>query len=316
MAGPGTPRCGVLVRPRPDEALARHVEVLEHPEYRVRVPVGPAARGEDRNLHGRVVLAHRPPAPVVVAALVSEPLQDPRLGGVEALVPHVPPPFPHDGRVGRQGRVREHRPCLGQVVREQAAAHVVHVVGVAVVGERRDDDRPEARRPARRDLKTRERAPGDAHEPGAAGAPGLGREPAERRLDVAVLLLGVLVLEHAVGVAAAAQVQAQARVPVAREVGVVDRVAHRGQVALPVGDRLADAGRRCPVRRHRPPQASREPGAVGHRDPHVLGGAQFVLEGRDRAHQANSKVRRSTARSYFATRSASSLAPTTTWASS
>ena len=80
------------------------------------------------------------------------------------------------------------------------------------------------------------------------------------------LLLEVLVGEHPLGIAAAAQVDPDARVSVSREVGVVDRVPHRGEVALSVRDELEDGGDGVQVGRLRPPDPSGEAGAVCQRD--------------------------------------------------
>ena len=103
--------------------------------------------------------------------------------------------------------------------------------------------------------------------PRAPGAPRLRGEPGEDLLGVAQLLLEVLVGEHALGVAAAAQVDPHAGVPVAGEVGVVHRVADRGQVALAVRDELQDRRHRALVGGRRPPDPTREVHAVRHRDP-------------------------------------------------
>jgi hypothetical protein len=164
----------------------------------------------------------------------------------------------------------------------------VHVVGVAVVGEGRDDDRAEARRAPRCHLQPGEPAPRDAHQAGAPSTPRLLGQPGQRGLDVAVLLFGVLVAQHAVRVAAAPQVQAQAGIAMPCEVRVVDRVAHGGEIALAVRDGLADGRHRVAVGRHRPPEPGGELGAVGHRDAEGLGGADLVRERADDTHQANS----------------------------
>ena len=124
----------------------------------------------------------------------------------------------------------------------------------------------QARRSSRGDLEGVEPAPGDAHHPGAPVAPGLRGDPGQHLLGVAQLLLEVLVGEHALGVAAAAQVDPDARVAVSREVGVVDRVPDRGEVALAVRDELQDGGDGLQVGGLRPPDPPGEAGAVRQRD--------------------------------------------------
>ena len=100
--------------------------------------------------------------------------------------------------------------------RQEAPAHVVDVVGVAVVRRAGRDDRPERRRPAGGDLERVEAAPGVAHHADAAGAPRLGGEPGDDLHRVVLLERQVLVGEDAVRVAAAAHVDPDAGVAVAR----------------------------------------------------------------------------------------------------
>jgi hypothetical protein len=71
---------------------------------------------------------------------------------VEALEPHGAPALADQRRI-RGKRVRgEQHGAPGEILVEKAAAHVVGVVGVAVVGPANRDDRPQRRRPARGDL--------------------------------------------------------------------------------------------------------------------------------------------------------------------
>ena len=290
----------VLVRPRAHEALARHVERGQQAEDRIRVAVGPSAGREHRDVDRAVVLADRTVAPVVVAVLVAQPLGEPQPAVAQPLVPHLPPPLADHVRVGRAGVVGEHRRRPRQVVRQQAAAHVVHVVGVPVVGERHRRDRAEARGAPGGDLQRVEPAPRDAHHPRAAVAPRLGREPGEHLLGVAQLPLEVLVGEHALGVAAAAQVHPDPGEPVAGEVGVVHRVAHRGQVALPVRDELQDRRHRALVGVRGPPEPPRQVHPVRHGDPQPRLLDDPAREAVDHPHAAN-LMRRSSCRRFCGT---------------
>ena len=99
--------------------------------------------------------------------------------------------------------------------------------------------------------------------PDRAGAPRLRRDPGDDLEQVLLLLRVVLVLEHAVRLAAAAQVQAHARVPARRPVRVDEHVARGHAVAEPVRHRLEDAGHGDWT--PRPPAARRAPRAASRR---------------------------------------------------
>ena len=137
----------------------------------------------------------------------------------------------------------------------------------------------------RRHLEAVEAAPGDPEHPDAARAPGLLRDPAEHLHRVLLLLREVLVVEQAVGLAAAALVHAQHRVAVAREVGVARLVARRGAVALPVGDVLEDRRDRVALGVLGQPDARAEARAVRERDPRVVDPAHGARQVRDDPHR-------------------------------
>ena len=82
---------------------------------------------------------------------------------------------------------------LAQLARRHAAADVVDVGQVAIVGALDRDDRPEVRRPQLGDLDRGERAVADAPHPDRAVAPRLGGEPLDGVVAVERLGLGVLV---------------------------------------------------------------------------------------------------------------------------
>ena len=262
---------GEGVRPRPDEPLARPGQARHEPRDRVGVAVGPAADRVDGHLDGGVVLAHGALAPVVVAALVGEPVLDEGRRALDALEPGLAPAVAHRGRVGRERVAGEHgRRPRQHVDGQDTAADVVHVVGVAVVAGAHRDDRLERRRTPRGDLQAVEAAPRDAHHGDGARAPRLLREPRDDLDRVLLLSRQVLVLDDPVGVAAAAQVDAHARVPVAGEVGVVVGVAARERVALAIGQVLEDGRHRIALGVLGEPDARGEPRAVGQRDPRVV----------------------------------------------
>ena len=183
------------VRPRADQPLARPGQALEQAQDAVGVAVGPAADGVDGDLDGGVVLADRAVLPVGVAALVREPGVDPRLVGLEALLPELAPALADGGLVRRLALPVQHAGApVQQVGGQHAAALVVHVVGVAVVGAHERDDRLQRRRAAGGQLQAVEAAPRDAGHADAAGAPRLGGDPGDDLEEVLLLLRVVLVL--------------------------------------------------------------------------------------------------------------------------
>ena len=153
-----------------------------------------------------------------------------------------------------------------------AAADVVDVVGVAVVGRaERDDRRLQRRRAAGGDLQPVEAAPGDARS--CRPSPvhhGWAASQAMTSQRVVLLLRQILVVEHPVGVAGAAHVDAHAGVAVAGEVGMVRR--RRGGACRRACGRAGTRGSPAPGPARRPPAArSRgEPRAVRQRDPRVV----------------------------------------------
>ncbi len=143
----------------------------------------------------------------------------------------------------------------------------MHVLGEAVVGVADRHHGAEAGRPQGGDLQAGEASPGNAVEARAAAAPWLGDRPFQHRQAVGLLLRQVLVLEDAVAVAAAAQVDADHRIAVAGHPGVRDGVALGGEVATAVGNRLQDRRYRVGLGVRRHPDPRRQPDAVGHLDP-------------------------------------------------
>ena len=171
---------------------------------------------------------------------MAEPRVDPEPAAAEPLEPHRAPARADDRRVRRARVVGEHGRRPAQVVEKQAPAHVVDVVGVAVVRGAGGDDRPERRRTARGDLERVEAAPGVPHHADRAGAPRLGGEPGDDLERVVLLEREVLVGEHAIRVPAPAHVDPHAGVAVSRDVGMGQRVPLRREVAPAVGEVLED----------------------------------------------------------------------------
>ena len=126
--------------------------------------------------------------------LLAEPLEEPRRRRLEPGEPFVAPAVAPERRIGRH---RVHRDLADRVLAEladrHAAADVVDVAQVAVVGAHDRDDRAQVRRPELRDLDRGERAVADAPHPDRAVAPRLGGEPLDGVVPVERLGLGVLV---------------------------------------------------------------------------------------------------------------------------
>ena len=260
----------VLVDPGAGQAEPGRPEAGEQPRDGVGVGVAPAADGEDRGLDRREVHADRAVLPETVAPLMPQPVGHQQRLVLQALQPDLPPRGADQDRVRRTGRVGEHGRGPAQVLVQQAAALVVDVVGVAVVGRAERDDGLQGRRPARGDLEPVEPAPGDADHADGAAAPGLGRDPGDHLEGVVLFLFQILVPHEAVGLAVAAHVDPDAGVAVAGEVGVGQLVTVGRTVALAIGDVLQDAGHRLALGVHRQPDPRRQSAAVRHGNPGVL----------------------------------------------
>ena len=262
---------GKAVRPGSDQALARPGQAGQQAHDGGVVTVGPAADRVDRRFDRRVVLADRAVLPVGVATLVGKPGFGPVAVGGQALEPTLAPALgAHDLRVRRQRIEVQHGGSPGQHVEARdAAALVVHVVGVTVVGRHEGDDRLQRRRSQRRHLQAVEARPGDAGHANVAAAPGLRREPGDHLADVAVLLHGVLVVDQAVRVAGAAQVDTDAGVAVAGPVGVDVPIA-LAAVGQAVRAGFEDGRHGVAGRVVGQPDAAVQPVAVGEGDPLVV----------------------------------------------
>ena len=279
-AGLGEVRIGM--RPRPDQALARHVEMFQQARDGVGVAVGPAADGEDRTFDRAEILAHRAVPPVGVAPLVLQPALEEQRHALQPLQPHLAPALADQQRIGRMAHVGEEEAAPAEVGRgELGAAHVVHVVGVAIVGRAQRHDGLERRRLQGRDLQGVEAAPGDAEHADRAAAPRLAGEPGDHLQRIVELGLAVFVDKHALGFAAAADVDTHRGVAVAREVRMGQRIALMRAVALAVGQILQQRGHRVGVGVLGQPDAGGEPRAVLQRDRRVLDLADRAGKGRD-----------------------------------
>ena len=277
---PGPREMRIGMRPRSDQPLARRRQMLEQARDGIGVAVGPAADRIDRTLDRGVVLAHRAVPPIGVAMRMLQPALEEQRQPAQPLEPQRPPAVADQRGIGRMAHVGEEEARPAEAGVELGAAHVMHVVAIAIVGRAQRDDRLERRRPARRDLQRVEATPRDAEHADCAAAPRLGRQPGDDLERVVLLLPAVLVGQHAVGLARAADVDAHGGVAVAGEVRMGERVPLRRPVALAVGQILEQGGDGGALRVLRQPQPRGEAGAVGERDPGVLDLADAAGEGR------------------------------------
>ncbi len=258
------------MRPRPDEALARHRQSLEQARNCVLIGVSPAADGVDRALDRFEILAYRSMLPVRIAALVLQPQLEEQRDVLQALQPHRPPAIADKQRVGRKAYRAEKEEGPVEPGGKQRAAHVVRIVGVAIVGRADGYDGLERRRAAGRNLKSIEPAPGDSHHPDNPAAPGLRRQPGYHLHAIVLLLLCILVEQQAVRLAAPSNVHANAGVAVSGQIGMSQRVSFIGSVALAVWEVLEDRGNRLLLGILGQPDAGRQHRTVFQRDQRVL----------------------------------------------
>ena len=202
---------------------------------------------------------------------MAQPVLDPGLQRLQPRQPGLAPALAVEPRIGRPRVPGQHRGGpVEHVEPEDTAAAVVDVVRVAVVRRAQGHDRLEPRRAERGDVQRVEPAPGDTPEAEAAVAPRLLADPGEDLERVVLLLLRVLVGEHAVALARAAHVHPHCRVAVPGQVRLALGVARRGAVDLAVGQVLDDRRHGIRLGVLGQPDARRQARAVGEVEPGVL----------------------------------------------
>ena len=206
-------------------------------------------------------------APVRPVVLLLEPAEEPRLGAVDSTTPFVAPAVAVHRGNGRKDVAGGHvdHP-VDEVERLEDAAHVVDVVGVAVVRGVDGHDRVERRRALHRDLQGVEATPGRAVHPDLPGAPVLLGEPCDHLADVGLLLRVVLVERDSLRRPRPAEVEpADGEAALLAEPLVLPRV-RGGEVVHAVRNRVEDDRRGQLVRKE---ETRGEPRPVFHRDPDV-----------------------------------------------
>src|SRR5205085_459151 len=106
----------------------------------ILIGVGPAADGVYRALDRRVILAYRSMLPVRVTSLVLQPKLEKQRYVLQALQPHRPPTIADEHRVGRKAHRAEKERGPLNPGGQKRAAHVVCIVGVAIIGRADGDD--------------------------------------------------------------------------------------------------------------------------------------------------------------------------------
>ena len=177
--------------------------------------------------------------------------------------------------------------------------HVVHVVDVEVVGGARRDQSLECGWAPCRDLQRVEATPRVAEHAHVAVTPRLARGPLDGLDAVALFLFQVLIAQDTIGIAAAAHVDANAGVAVAREVRMVDPVAASRDVAFAVGDVLDNCGHGMLLGILGHPHARSHPRAIRQRDPDVLDRPHGTGQRRYVTHGFSSNGSRSAASRYL-----------------
>ena len=257
---PGQRGCCGAVAPGAEDDAFRAREGLEAAERDVRVPVGPAGHDHRRANDPVVPRPDRAVTPVGPVGLLLEPAQQPRVDVVHASCPFLPPAFTEDG--GHRGKsiAGDHvEHPVDEVNSLEGAAHVVDVVGVAVVGGVDGGDGTERRWAQARNLERAESRPRGAVHADPPVRPLLLGKPGDHLADVVVLLGRVLVGGEAARRAGAPDVEAADDEATLLAEPLVLGGVGGGEVVHPVGESLEQHGRRHLLRQ---PQLCSESRAV------------------------------------------------------
>src|SRR5215472_3993589 len=116
----------------------------------------------------------------------------------------------------------------------------MYVICVPIVGRTDTYDCFESWRATGGNLKCVESAPRDSHHPDHATAPGLCRQPRNHLYAIILLLLCVFIEQQAIRIAATSDVDANARVTVAGQIGMSQCISFVSSVALTIWEILQD----------------------------------------------------------------------------
>ncbi len=197
--------------------------------------------------------------------------------------PHVAPGFAHHLRIGRHRVEGQHGVGPHLVLGEKCAAHIVHVIGIAVVRRTESDDGLEGRWPAGGHLQGVDAAPADSGHADISIAPGLGRKPGDDGTGVHLLQRQIFVEQQSVRVSAAADINPAVSNSMAGGVGMHFEVAEHRSVAAAIGHHLHDDRHLLPGARQ--PERRGQAYPFPDLDPHRIDGLN--LEGEIRADRRN-----------------------------
>ncbi len=263
---------GQEVDPVADQRPARGIDAaLEHPQGRIDVAVHPAADQERRHGQAGPVRGERALPPERPVVLLAAPFEQPDRGLLQPLAPLRLPGLAAVEGPGRQGVRADHADrVLAQLAGGGAAADVVDIVGVAVVGGIDRHDRPQVRRPEQRHLDRGEAPPADPPHPDVAVRPGLGGQPLDRVVAVVRLVRRVLAPGDSRAAAGAPDVEPAEGVTAGCQPLPEGLVVGPAPVVLAVGDHLEDRRKPNPGRGgDREPQVGRQLEPVADGDPDV-----------------------------------------------
>ena len=233
------------MRPRPGQKFGvppRRPQCGDRAKRVVPVPIRPAGDQEHRTLDVVVDRTNRPVLPVVIAAGVLEPAEQPGLVFGDPRGPFVAPSIaPHRGYRGQRIHRRHVVAVVHQVQPTPRTTAQVDVVGETVI---RGVDRDHGLQPGcalGRHLERVEAAVGRAVHPDVAVAPLLRGDPGDHLGQVWLLLELVFVNRTPAAAAGAANIQTR--------YGIVELVAQSGvlraiggcQIILAVGQSFQDA---------------------------------------------------------------------------
>ncbi len=269
------------VHPGADQQLPGTRQTGVHAQHGVHIAVVPARDEIHGDSQPVVAGPQRSVAPVGPVHRVLDPLEQIRLVVCEALLPDFGPTGAGQFRLWRQGVHGDHRVAVGAhvVVHAQiAAAIVVAVVSVTVVGGVEGHNRFQAGRLMQGHLDRREPAVRDAVHAHVAVSPGTAGQPFDRVHAIELFLQPVLVRIDPFGGARAARIQAHRSKSALGEVEVLAHAAP-AHIVLAVGMVHDNDGELS--RRVRAEDVRRQPLPIAHRDHDRAFGFHRVLGWKD-----------------------------------
>ena len=249
-------RGGRSVRPGAGEQSRGRAKALDRAEGRVAIAIGPSGDDHRGNVDAVVALpigakSHRAMPPVGIVVRVTHPDELPGLMLIDAAQPLRAPVMTFGMIRGPDlghGRECAHGCHVGAVVDLidplEGTAHVVDVVGVAIIGRVDRDDRPQMRWTLASELEGVESAVRRAKHADVAVAPRLRSQPGNRLGEIALLCLRVFVRRAPTTAARATHVDARDREAEVIAEALILRAPAGSHVVLAIGQRLEDAGSR------------------------------------------------------------------------